>query len=950
MEQQSGSIPRYADSLNFTAIDIETTGLKPESDEIIELAAIRFRNGEVAERFDTLVKPRRGMPKFIEFLTHIDPAELAKAPDAKSALKSFFDFVGDDILAGHNVSFDVGFINHHSVLSGGFVLGKPNWDTAEISRAYLPYVNDHRLGTLVQHFGIKLENAHRADADATATGELVVALSEHILAHYSLLVNARLLDLSKQAQLDGSLYSFLHGIVEYQRRYALIGKKPTLPDAMRPNVVENDIPPAGGTGIDEVFGAEGLLSRRFQNFEFRGGQLEMAKEVEECFRSDRHLAVEAGTGVGKSFAYLVPAIAFSAGNKAKVVVSTNTKNLQEQLFYKDLPQLKTMLPLPFKAALVKGRENYVCERRWEEFLLEQAKGLTPYEAQALLNLFIWKYLTKSGDVSENSSFNRERFGPAWRKVCSDRFLCQGRKCPHGATCYVMSLRKHIETATLVVANHSLLLADLRNENSTLGEYQYLIVDEAHNLAATATRLLGFDLGYADTNNLLNQLSYAHRRKNSGFLHQLEQNVAKSVVPQPTKDHLSVICKNLSDQIEALRKMVLDVFNEAAERCVKADSWGKLRIKDPAEFPRLYTYIGVLVTAWKELMKGMQALSNVWSSVNSKQVPSYDMYRESIDAFQMRCSELEGTLLTLENPDLDNHALWIENGFRQDGKTPNSQLCYAPIDVSTHLHRLLYDTVPSIVFTSATLALRGSFKYFFAQSGLGLLPPERVKTSIVDSPFDFDSQSRLLVGSFLPEPKDRLFIPQALACVEQILATADVGTMLLFTSYSDLNSVYDHISDTLYHNHRPFFAQGKIGSRSSILEEFKRHTNAVLLGTSSFWEGVDIQGESLSLLILFKLPFQVPSEPVVEALIDKLDRENKDSFMHFMLPNALLRLRQGFGRLIRSKTDRGIVLIMDSRVSNKRYGEYFKQVLPTKCLEVSNEVELVGDIGRFFNRK
>jgi len=218
---------------------------------------------------------------------------------------------------------------------------------------------------------------------------------------------------------------------------------------------------------------------------------------------------------------------------------------------------------------------------------------------------------------------------------------------------------------------------------------------------------------------------------------------------------------------------------------------------------------------------------------------------------------------------------------------------------------------------------------------------------VASPFDYDSQARLIVSSFLPEPRDRFFMNQALGCLEQLLASTDLGTMVLFTSYKDLNTVYDHVSEALYRRKRPFFAQGKAASRSSMLEEFKRHKNAVLLGTNSFWEGVDIQGESLSLLILFKLPFQVPSEPIVEALIDKLDREQKDSFMHFMLPNALLRLRQGFGRLIRSRGDRGIVLVMDSRVSNKYYGQYFKQVLPAKSLEMRSEVELLSEVSSFF---
>ena len=945
---EPNKIPPLRENLNFVAFDTETTGLDPSKDELIEIAAVRFRNGEVSERFSTLVRPLQGVPKFIQYLTHIDPQELKDAPDAGSALKEFFAFIGDDILVGHNAPFDIGFVNHHSALGGGDLIQRPVWDTVEISRSYLPFTSDHRLGTLTAHFGIELVNAHRAAADAEATGILLVLLSEHIINHYSLLINARLLDLAKQAQLEKSLYHYLRVIVEYQRRYALIGKKRQPPDVARPNVVDNPIPGAR-FDIAGVFTPDGLLSQKFPNFEFRGGQLEMAKAIDTAFREAKHLAVEAGTGVGKSFAYLVPALAFAHSRKTKIVVSTNTKNLQEQLFYKDLPQLKDMLPLPFKASLVKGRENYACERRWEEFLAEQTRGISPWEAQGLLNLFIWKLLTLSGDVSENSSFDRNRFSGVWRRICSDRYLCLGRKCPHASRCYVMTLRKHIETSSVVVTNHSLLLADIQMDNTTLGEYEYLVVDEAHNLTSTASRNLGLELSHADLANLLNQLSQSHRRKSTGFLHQLDATLAKSIATDGAKSQVKLYCYKLSSQIIQLRNLALELFQEAQNRCKAADSYGKLRIKDTAAFPRLYASLGSLVIAWRDFLKQLTALNNVFSSLNSKLVPNHDALAEALNAYLMRSLETESALLNLANPDLDNYALWIENSLRTDGKTPASTLCYAPVDVSKPLHRMLYDAIPSIIFTSATLALRGSFKYFFGQSGLSLVDPDKLKTAIVESPFDYSPQARLMVGSFLPDPKDRFFINQALGCLENLLAVTDVGTMILFTSYRDLNSVYDHVSDALYHRKRPFFAQGKAASRSSMLEEFKRHTNAVLLGTNSFWEGVDIQGESRSLLILFKLPFLVPSEPLVEALIDKLDREQKDSFMHFMLPNALLKLRQGFGRLIRSKSDRGIVLIMDSRVSNKKYGQYFKQVLPAQTLEMRSELELLSEVSRFFNR-
>ncbi len=934
--------------LDFVAIDIETTGLNADRDEIIEIAAVRFKNGQISDRFDSLVKPHAKIPHFIEYLTHISPADLKNAPPVNEVLKDFCEFIGDAVLVGHNVRFDLGFINANLVTAGGFPLLNKYWDTAEIARIYLPNTSDHKLSTLVDYFQIKLENAHRAFADAEATGILLTKLSQHILDHYSFIVNSRIIDLSIQAKLESNLNEYLKILVRLQRSQVLTGKAPQAIKSNLHNVIEHNVP-GEITSVADVFSETGLFAQKFQNFEYRAGQLSMAEQVCDAFAKEEHLVVEAGTGVGKSFAYLVPALRFTKQKQTRVVISTNTKNLQEQLFYKDLPQLRKMLPLSFKAVLVKGRENYVCERRWEELMAEQSRGLSTYDAHGLLYLFIWKLLTNTGDVSENSSFDRKSFGIVWRKVSSDRFNCGGRKCPHFSKCHVMKLRRDIESATLVVVNHSLMLADAQMGGTTLGEYDFLVIDEAHNLMAAAAKHLGFDLGYADLNSLLSQLEHSGRRQNSGFLHQLTQTIKKSLATDAQKQQVETLCTKLSLEIEEQRKPLQAIFNKAADLCTEADSYGKMRIKEPENYKELFEQLRQFTQVFKQLMKDLTALENVLSSLNSQQVANLDILKESLASYIQRCAENEGMLLTLLQPDLDDYALWIENNPRPERNIPASSFCYAPVEVSEHLNRLLYKQIPCIVFTSATLALRGSFKYFLAQSGLNLLTDKQLNLSIVESPFDYDRQSLLLIASFLPEHKDKFFQGQALGCLEQVFQTAQVGTMALFTSYKDLDAVYKHVGDSLYHAKRPLFAQGKGGSRSSILDDFKRYKNAVLLGTSSFWEGVDVQGDSLSLLILYKIPFQVPSEPVVEALIDKLERENKDSFMHFMLPNALLRIRQGFGRLIRSKTDRGIVLIMDSRVSKKRYGEYFKQILPGRCIELQNEQQLVSEVGRFFNR-
>ncbi|MGI6198586.1 MAG: helicase C-terminal domain-containing protein [Candidatus Cloacimonadaceae bacterium] len=944
-QQGNDKAAAFVNSLDFVALDIETTGLDAEKDEIIEIAAIRFSQGQVAERFQSFVKPRKQVPKFIQHLTRISASELNDAPSLDIVLTQLGEFVKDKIIVGHNINFDLGFINRQLTNRNLSPLLNTKWDTLELSRIYFPFTLDHSLNSVCTYLDIELTDAHRADADATATGELMLAMAAHIASHYSLLTNARLYELCKQAQIDHLIGNFLYSLIEWQRRN-LGAAKLNPPPNDRVNVVEHVVEKNRKIEMEDFFGIGGLLHKQFDNYEFREGQLQMSKLVQEAFAQDKHLAVEAGTGVGKSFAYLVPAIGHCLGSEGTVVISTNTKNLQEQLFFKDLPLLRDILPQSFKAVLVKGRENYICQRRWEAMLREQTDGLSPWDARSLLYLFVWKLQTLSGDVSENSSFDRKRSSLFWRKINSDRYSCMGRRCPKANDCYVMTLRKNIETASLVVANHSLLLADLLNDNSTLGPYSRLVIDEAHNLPASAASHLGIEISNAELTNNFNQLSYGVKKR-SGFLTQTQLNLNKAIITDAAKNHATQVVKMLNEDVDKLKDATTELFNEVSIRLQSDNNYGKLRIKDVADFPAVFTKLNALINNYKQLMKDLQALQNIYSTFNAKQIHGYAETIDFLSATFKRFSEMEQKLLNIQNPNLEDYALWLSSEYSPDRKNPNSSISYAPVEVSGLLNNLLYKSVESIVFTSATLAIRGSFKYFHNQSGLSQLEEDKLRSEIVDSPFDYNTQSKLMISSFLPEHKDKFFMNQALSCLQQILGATDVGTMMLFTSYKDLNTVYDHLDEELYRKGRPFFAQGKVGTRTSILDEFKRHQNAVLLGTNSFWEGVDIQGESLSLLILFKLPFLVPSEPIVEAYIDKLEREGKDSFMHYMLPNALLRLRQGFGRLIRSKTDRGVVLIMDSRVSNKRYGRFFKEVLPTKSLELRSELELLNEITAFF---
>jgi len=702
-ENTNNNLP--SEQLEFVAIDIETTGLNSEWDEIIQIAAIRFKGDEVINQFVSLVKPKGKVPKFIEHLTHISPQELKTAPPIKEVLQDFSNFIGNTILVGHNIGFDLNFLNQFIVENGGFPLNNMHWDTAEIGRIYLPFTSDHKLSTLSSYFGIELRNAHRADADALATGKLFNALTNYILTHYGYMLNARLMDLGVQANLKSGLNEYLKWIVKQQRSSALSGKK-FVPVVNELNNVIEHIASGSIKSIPEVFVEDGIFASRFPNFEFRSGQMKMAEQVADTFAKQDFLVVEAGTGVGKSFAYLVPAIDFSNRNKSKVIVSTNTKNLQEQLFFKDLPQLKKILPLPFKAVLVKGRENYICERRWQELLQEQTRGITTYDAYGLLHLLVWKEHTNTGDVSENSSFDKNHFGVLWHKICSDRYLCGGRKCPFFHSCYVMRLRKNIETASIVVANHSLLLADAQMDNSTLGEYQYLVIDEAHNLMSAASKNLGFTLSYVDLNSLFNQLVHTSKKYSGGFLAQIIQAMQKSILTTEPKTHIETLCTKLTMEIDSQRQVLTKLFSLAEDRCLEAKSYNKLRIKDTNAFEDIYALLKELSLAFQDILKDLTAMDNVFSTLNSNQIKDLDVLKDNLNGYLSRYMETEGKILQLLNPDLDNYALWIENDPNSERNVPISTFCYAPVEVAEHLNRLLYQNIPCLIFTSATLSIRG----------------------------------------------------------------------------------------------------------------------------------------------------------------------------------------------------------------------------------------------------
>jgi ATP-dependent DNA helicase DinG len=942
---------------NFVALDIETTGLNSAADDIIEIGAVRYRNGLETESFSKFLRPSKPVPTFIKQLTHITETDLIGAESQPDALAALLDFIEDDILVFHNHDFDFRFINaslerHHLNPMRNGVL-----DTLELTRIYLPFTPGHKLGMMAARFGIVLDNAHRAIHDARATGELFCRLVNWICENIPLPVNHTLSEVAIMADTGTILPHFLRELTAHLRVTALLKPNPPKPFEVPLHEIEHEPDFTSRPSMADVFGEEGILAQKFPGFEHREGQLHMAEGVAEALSDGHHLLCEAGTGVGKSLAYLVPAIEYSRANHKRVVISTNTKNLQEQLFNKDLPTVRECVDIPFRAVILKGRDNYLCPHKWDEVAFD-LRALSPAEAEAMLYLLVWKEYTRTGDISENSSFQRSNFSTLWKKLAADRYFCPGRRCTSARKCFLLYIRQKAEEANLVIVNHSLLLSDRMADNNTIGAYDALVVDEAHNLPEAAARHFGTTIGYPDLSGFLSQLYQQKKSFTAGQLLRFQDAVARSMIPDSVKTFLEQKSGEAIRAIDDGRTKFGEFFRHIGEAVSKPDLYGKLRIRAKDDAPYLESGVDELIDVLRGLLSTLTSLHDTLSDQSSDRFVKHEEHLGNLDGAIGRTMEFIESLGAFIEPDFRENAVWFSNFLSGESDYPNGLLNLAPLETGRLLRSKLYPGIRAVVFTSATLALRGKFKFFATRLGLDAdsapeqedPPLPRVEEAVYPSPFDYPRQSLVLGASYLPEPNDPYFQSQMAKLIQAAVETTRVGTLALFTSYKDLNAVYDAVADSFFAQDITLLAQGKGLSRSVILNEFRDLGSSVLFGTSSFWEGIDVQGESLSLLIVTKLPFQVPSDPVVEAYLEKLKNEGKDSFMHYTLPNALLKFRQGFGRLIRSKSDMGVALVLDNRIFTKYYGRYFQEILPTRIVSAANPVELTGRMAKWFHGK
>ncbi|MDO9557682.1 MAG: helicase C-terminal domain-containing protein [Coriobacteriia bacterium] len=928
----------FEDELAF--IDLETTGFDRFRDEIIEVAVVVMRGIEEVERYTTLVKPKRAIPKETTQLTGIDDAMVVEAPPIESVVTQLVKVVGKRDMVAHNASFDREFLE---VAGAGPTRLRGHWlDSLPLSRIALPRLRSHRLTDLVAAFGIDGGSCHRACDDTDALvgvwRVLLTALDaqpDAVLGELARILGAKtplggvIAHLSAARKPKGAF-----DLKQLRQERLRHEKHEAMADAAELDLV---CPPA-----EEVlaeFSAKGVVGQMYPGYEQRGEQAQMAEAVLAAFSGSTHLAVEAGTGVGKSVAYLVPAARFSLANHVAVGVATKTNTLMDQLVYGELPALAEALGGSLRYVALKGYEHYICLRKLQRVLDSDAANDELREALAML--VAWTAQSSWGDAD---AVNLHWPPGLKRALTASAADCTKKRCRYWPQlCYLHGQRRRAAQAHIVVTNHALLFCDLTADGGILPPIRHWVIDEAHGAEDEARKQLSFGTSHQALAGLLSGM---HTKGRGGYLDALRARVA--LEPDVSATHLAETIDSMRETVELASTLAESFFDFLKDLSAQGEGdYDRVELRVTPQMRETGAW-GTAAGVGRSLAKRLEEILRAGRSVVTGLEELGEGFTEQRYDLAGQLSgiaqQLDGLVLVLEGED-GGRVYSVTADRRRDQRT--EALSAACLDVGEVLAEELYPKLRSVVYTSATIATGDDFGHFLRAVGLDRVEEEHRRTLRLASSYDFERQMAVFVPSDLPEPGAHGYLD----ALEKLLFgvhTAMGGSVLtLFTNRRDMTELYRRLVDPLEREGLRLLVQSSSASRKRLRDEFLADEKLSLFATKSFWEGFDAKGDTLRCVVVPRLPFGPVRNPLYE---ERRDRDGR-AWDHYYLPEAVLELKQAAGRLIRSGTDTGCLVLADARlVSGKRYARQFLEALPVSDVETLLSADVIEEIRRRFGER
>jgi ATP-dependent DNA helicase DinG len=950
--------------MRYAVLDLETTGDQP-SDDIIQVGLVIIEDGVISRRYASLAKPSKPIPEFIVQLTGITDEMVADAPQVEDVLADMLPLLADSALVAHNAGFDHMFLRYACEKSGYLPFDGRVLDTIPVLRILFPSLTSLQLSMVSSAFGLEHDRPHQADSDAEVTALIWLKCLERF-------DSLPLLTVQKLAQLfendpgdTGWFFQEMRIRKEtsvsidpdgnrYFRQYVLnVGDW----DEEKPAREEDEKTDMGKGEPFEPFydRIKGNLRNKFERFEEREAQEQMILEVEKSFGAGRHLMVEAGTGTGKSLAYLIPSLYYGIKENKKVIVSTHTINLQEQLRGRDIPLLHDIFPVPFRAAVLKGRSHYLCLRKFEQKLYNRDFASEKDDRVSAAQMVVWLSETQHGDDEE--LFFAGRGAEFWQTVASDTDSCLNRMCPWFKKCFYHRARHEATIADVVITNHSLLFTDIQAENRLLPAYKQLVIDEAHHLEEVASKHLGMDLHYG---SLLNTLLWLYKDARNGQLPSLQFRLERGTEEKATEWNASIESVyprlvRIKEEWDKLTELLFLLVSERNDAAGSESGQYVMRLK-PETLPRSWSSLQVIEeNIYLEATEVAKKLDKLVSELKEEtdEFTTSSVLTDLSGSVKQLVRHRDVLRFFMRMPDND-YVYWLEASPYY--KSKSVQVFAVPLDVSHLLKQHFFDAKDSVVLTSATLTVNKSFQYSASQVGLEPLSDERkVKTVQLPSPFQYRQQALVLIPRDFPSVKgataDAAFLEALVGSLADVAVETKGRMLVLFTSHRMLKQIHPELKERLKQHAIQVLGQGvDSGNRSKLIRMFRSQSASVLLGTSSFWEGVDIPGEALTCLAIVRLPFQPPNHPLVEAKSEQIKKNNQNPFTALSVPQAVIRFKQGFGRLVRTSQDRGVVIIYDTRVLETSYGRNFLYSLPGPKIEHMSTQHLVSRISAWMGEE